>query len=220
MTATTSKATATASKRDAALSYAARGWPVFPLHNVEVGSEGPRCSCGKADCDRPGKHPRTKHGLKDATTDADQIRRWWKNWPQANIAIATGKESNLFMVGPDGEAGVKALTELEAKNGALPRTPLARSGSIPPGAHHLFAWPADGDITNRRNHRGLPIDVRGDGGYFVAAPSDHVSGGAYAWIVPPDDAPLAPAPAWVLAGAARTASHRRHQQHREGACSG
>lgn len=49
----------------AALAYARHGWAVFPLHTWM----GTQCSCGRPDCPNPGKHPRTKNGLKDATTD-------------------------------------------------------------------------------------------------------------------------------------------------------
>jgi hypothetical protein len=45
-----------------ALAYARRGWPVFP------------CRLG-------GKAPATRHGFRDATTDAKQIRRWWERQP-------------------------------------------------------------------------------------------------------------------------------------------
>ena len=57
----------------AALAHADRGWPVFPVHSLrEYG-----CSCGKPDCDSPGKHPRTNHGFKDVTTDTQQVKHWW-----------------------------------------------------------------------------------------------------------------------------------------------
>src|SRR5262245_32630479 len=56
--------------RDAALWYAvAFGWSVVPLHGVDA----PGCTCGKENCASPGKHPRTKNGLKDATTDPKTI---------------------------------------------------------------------------------------------------------------------------------------------------
>src|SRR4051812_22536886 len=60
-------------------------WPVFPLH----APTGGRCSCGK-HCDQVGKHPRTAHGHKEATTDAAQIKEWWGRWDDANIGVATG----------------------------------------------------------------------------------------------------------------------------------
>ena len=49
----------------AARPYAARDWPVFPLHTMTPSG----CSCGKPDCPDPGKHPWTRNGFKDATTD-------------------------------------------------------------------------------------------------------------------------------------------------------
>jgi len=48
----------------AALDYSKRGWPVIPLHSIK--SDG-RCSCGSETCSSQGKHPRTRHGLNDAT---------------------------------------------------------------------------------------------------------------------------------------------------------
>jgi hypothetical protein len=71
---------------ESALVYAARGWPVVPVHTIVDG----RCSCSDPECGNrgpdgkmkgsPGKHPRTPHGLEDATTDPDVIRRLWAKW--------------------------------------------------------------------------------------------------------------------------------------------
>jgi hypothetical protein len=170
-------------------------WAVLPLHTAPGGA----CTCSKgAECGSPGKHPRTMHGTADATTDPAVIRGWWKEWPNANPAIATGAEHGLFMVGPDGTAGIAALAELERQHGALPLTPRAGSGSEDPGEHYYFVYPPGAVITNARNHRGLPIDVRGDGGLAVAPPSLHKSGRHYEWIVPPWETPLAQAPAWLI----------------------
>ena len=54
-----------------ALDYAARGWSVFPLHGISVEE---KCTCGKSDCASPGKHPRTRTGLKESTID--EIKIW------------------------------------------------------------------------------------------------------------------------------------------------
>ena len=107
---------------DEALQYAARGWRVFPLHDTSSG----KCSCGKA-CASPGKHPRTRHGVKDATTDAKQILAWWKRWPRANIGLATG--SGLVVIDIDGPAGVTQLAELTSQYGKLAPTLTARTGA-------------------------------------------------------------------------------------------
>ena len=176
----------------AALGYARRGWRVMPLHEIIEGD----CSCGKDCGNSKAKHPRTRHGLKDATVNEDAIRAWWDQWPSANVGLATGPESGFFMVGPDGQAGIDALAELERKHGALPLTPRLRSGGG--GRHYYLAWPAEGGIKSGANYNGLPIDVRGLGGLVVAAPSLHASGNRYTWEVPPDGMELAQAPPWLL----------------------
>ena len=37
------------------------------------------------------KEPATEHGCKDATEDPEIIRTWWRERPDCNVAIATGK---------------------------------------------------------------------------------------------------------------------------------
>ena len=93
----------TADLLEAALDYAERGWQVIPLHNPE----GAGCSCGHPDCESRGKHPRTKNGLKDATSKPETIRGWWKRWPQANIGLATGPLSGFFVLDCDGKQRAK-----------------------------------------------------------------------------------------------------------------
>lgn len=181
---------------DEALRLAGLGIAVISLHNPVADG----CSCCDPTCKQVGKHPRTKHGSKDASKVAKQIREWWKYWSDANLAIATGKAHGLFMVGPDGQAGLDALAQLERQYSPLPKTWRARSGSMT-GAHYFFRYPADGKrIQNHTNHLDLPIDVRGDGGLAVVAPSLHKSGNRYEWL--PDCAPweceLAEPPDWLV----------------------
>ena len=68
----------------AALDYAQRGLPVLPCHSPTQNG----CSCQQPDCSSVGKHPRTAHGLKDASTDPELIKEWWRRWPTANVAVA------------------------------------------------------------------------------------------------------------------------------------
>ena len=101
----------------AARAFAARGWPVFPCHTPTPGGG---CSCRQA-CGRVGKHPRTKHGLKDATTDEATICRWWTMWPQANIGIATGAVSGLVVLDEDSyKGGDSSRFALEQSYSSLP----------------------------------------------------------------------------------------------------
>ena len=76
----------TKSLPEAALDYAKSGFRVLPLYSIKNG----KCTCGK-NHPRPGKHPRTLRGWKDATTDLDTVRRWWEKWPNANIGMVTGE---------------------------------------------------------------------------------------------------------------------------------
>ncbi len=182
---------------DAALKYAGRGWPVFPLSTPING----HCSCKDPKCGNIGKHPRTKHGLKDATTDEGLIRTWWRDWPAANIGLLTGSQSGFVVVDVDPRhGGDDTLTDLKAKYGDLPHTVEQLTGGH--GRHLLFQYPGNGAvIKNSAGAVGLGLDVRGDGGYIVAAPSLHKSGQHYTWEISsqPDDVALAPLPAWLSA---------------------
>ena len=117
-------ATATCSMLDAALAYAGRRWPVFPVHSIRDG----RCTCGCADCDSPGKHPRTAHGHTEGTTSEEQIRAWWGQWPDANVGIVTGEASGLVVLDVDLPGGDVSLEALEDTHGALPETLEATTG--------------------------------------------------------------------------------------------
>ncbi|HQG04505.1 MAG TPA: bifunctional DNA primase/polymerase [Thermoleophilia bacterium] len=177
---------------EAALDYAIhRNWAVLPLYSVRDGA----CTCGKADCTSPGKHPRTAHGLRDATTDAATITSWWQQWPKANVGVATGAASGFFALDVDGDAGEESLGALEDKFGRLPETVQSLTGGG--GRHLLFAYPAAGAEVGSKVRVRPGLDVRGDGGYIVVPPSLHRSGRRYAWDEASPDA-LAPAPPWLL----------------------
>lgn len=187
---------------DAALSYAERKWPVFPVHTIRDG----RCTCNTA-CKSPGKHPVTLHGVLDATTDEAQVRAWWESFPDANIAVRTGAESGLWVIDQDNKRSVKvddgiympegenSLRSIEQQTGELlPETLTQITGSG--GRHLIFQYPTDGE--EHRNGQPLPsVDVRGQNGYIVVAPSLHANGQRYRWVDP--EAPISPAPMWFVA---------------------
>lgn len=79
------------------LDYARRGWPVFPVHSWN----GKFCTCGNPRCENPAKHPRTRRGCLDSTTDEKQIHTWWTQMPSSNVAIQTGKASQLVVLDID-----------------------------------------------------------------------------------------------------------------------
>jgi len=176
-----------------ALKYAAMGLSVFPVHSIEAG----RCSCCKVDCGSPGKHPRTMNGCKDATTDTAQIKKWWGMWPKANIAIATGLISGIVVIDIDTDHGGEESLQTAIENyGSLPDTWESLTGGG--GRHLFFRCPPDG-IGNRGGFL-TGVDLRGDGGYVVAPPSNHISGRNYEWELSgiPGEVPLAELPAQWL----------------------
>jgi putative DNA primase/helicase len=169
---------------DAALHYARRGWPVHPLKPLS-------------------KIPASKHGCLDATTDESAIRKWWTENPQYNIGLKTGV---LWFVLDVDSKHADAAEWLESVS--LPDTITAVTGTD--GRHFLFKSP-DFAVQNSTSKIGPHIDIRGVGGYIVAAPSIHPdTKQEYAWDCP-DEFPIghpAEAPEWLLERLKPTGSQR------------
>jgi predicted P-loop ATPase len=172
----------TATQLDFALYYASRGWPVFPLHKII----GEKCSCGAYACSYAGKHPRIKGGHNSASIDPDIIKAWWRKFQGANVGLQTG--NGLIVIDVDPRHGG---TESMASLPQLPETLETSTGGA--GRHLLFS--VKEKVPNSKSLLGPGIDIRGDGGYIVAPPSNHVSGGIYQWANSVDIAPL---PEWVF----------------------
>lgn len=158
-----------------AIAYAVQV-PVFPLHTPILTGPEPKCSCGNPECTSIGKHPRTRNGLHDATTDAGTITRWWSMWPDANIGMPTGKASGVVVLDVD---EFDSLTALEEEHGKLPDGPVVLTGG---GGLHLYFRAPDLVIPNSASKLGPGLDIRGGGGYVVLPPSLHVSGKRYQWL--------------------------------------
>ena len=176
---------------EAARAYAARGWSVFPVHSLCDGI----CSCGKPKCGSDGKHPRTKNGHKDATRDEQQIHAWWTRYPDANIGVATGSVSGILVLDVDPRhGGDESLAKLIAEHSELPNTVEQVSGG---GGWHFFFRYADG-VKNSAGRLGAGLDVRGEGGYIIVAPSKTI--GEYRWRkeYAPGEVELADAPQWLI----------------------
>ena len=179
----------------AALAYAEQlGWPVFPLHEAKHNGG---CSCGDSECGNVGKHPRTRDGFKSATTDVQQIRRWWDRWPTANIGIDCGRARIIVVDVDPRNGGDDSLTDLEQRHGRLPHTVTQCTGGG--GQHYIYRMPDDRDFKSGK--LALGIDIKAIGGYILGAPSNHASGRRYQWDADcyPTDVPVAPVPDWILA---------------------
>jgi Bifunctional DNA primase/polymerase, N-terminal len=164
----------------AALDYAKRGIPVFPVTPTAK------------------KKPFTTNGLYDATTDENQVRTWWKQWPKAMIGAPTGEKSGFWVLDPDVDAaknlnGPVELNKLLTIHGPLPPT----RGATTPRGHHYHFRMNGADIRNSSSKIAPGIDVRGTGGYVVLPPSVRNTGAVYQWCGSIDDA-LANAPDWLV----------------------
>lgn len=195
-----------------ALFCALRGWRVFPTHSVDDAGD---CSCGLPSCRNVGKHPIGRlvpNGLKDATVEPATITKWWTIYPTANLAIVTGRNSGIVVLDVDPKhGGDQTLADLEQAHSRLPQTVEAITGSG--GRHVYFKHPAF-NLPNSAGKVGPGLDIRGDGGYVVAPPSNHVSGGQYQWEISshPADVQLADMPQWLLELAAGPQQSRNGHQ--------
>jgi hypothetical protein len=177
---------------EAALDYAGRRWRVFPLHGLVNGS----CTCGRSSCFSPGKHPLVRRGLYEATTDARVIEEWWRRWRSANVGIVTGAVSEIAVIDVDLPAAFVSLDRLV--DAGLPVTLTGLTGG---GGLHLLYGCDNEELGNSAGRLpglegDLPgVDLRANGGYVVAPPSTHASGGRYAWMS--TDVPVAPVPGWL-----------------------
>jgi len=143
---------------DAALAYAAAGWPVFP------------CAAG-------GKVPAIPksaggNGVLDATTDPGAIRAWWAERPGANIGIATGAPGPDVLdidVDPD-RSGFRALGELRAAGLLDGYGPMIRTRS---GGVHVYFRGTGQPCKTLRGKSGpsFAVDFKARGGYVIAPPS-------------------------------------------------
>lgn len=172
-------------------SYIEYGFAVFPCHGIKGG----QCTCGAADCPNAGKHPYTRHGLKDATTDLTKAAALFNYRDDLNIAIATGSPSGIFVVDVDNrgdESGEDSLRDLQEENGMLPSTMASITGS---GRHLIFRMPEF--AVKNATSIAPKVDIRGTGGYIIAPPSMHKSGVQYRFDESCDT--IAEAPEWLFA---------------------
>jgi replicative DNA helicase len=163
---------------DVALFYAERGWRVFPCWPRE-------------------KKPLVDHWDVEATTEKNKILGWWEFNPEANVGVATGKSSGIFVLDVDGPDGEQTLSKLIAEHGNLPITPFVFTGK---GRQFFFSYPEGHSLRNTAKRLGAGLDTRGDGGYVVAPPSVHPNGKVYQWQKDflPSKTPLALPPDWLI----------------------
>jgi len=148
------------SMKNHALNYAVNGWYVLP-------------------CKKGAKEPLTTNGASDASNDPAQISKWWGRWPNANIAINTGK-SGLVILDVDprngGNESLENLVDIHGEEFLSPVEVLTGGG----GKHYYYT-------AKENSNQSLPSSL-GDGldlirgnKYVIVPPSTHSSGNAYSW---------------------------------------
>ena len=184
----------------AALDYAALGIHVLPLHTPLFDAAGKctGCTCEEYArseenrkrleakglgntydphyvCPQPGKHARgdlVPNGVIGATTDPKKIRSWWKCCPEANVGMNCGA-SGLIALDADTykEAYAGDLGALDKQT----VTQLSGGG----GEHYLYTMPEGKAYGNSKGNLEAGIDIRGNNGILVLAPSKHWTGKHY-----------------------------------------
>lgn len=158
----------------AALDYAAAGWAVVPCR------------------ERPGpneKAPYTRHGVNDASTAPDTIRRWWTRWPGALIGARVPDSVLVLDIDPRNGGSLDTLT---TALGRLSDTLTALSGRGD-GGRHLYYRRPPGPLARVSLPAGIDLKLNG---YCIVPPSPHpATGVAYQW----DGTDMATLPAAAVA---------------------
>ena len=156
--------------RDAALACARNGWLVLPCSPATKHPLLPR------NRDADGKEIPGTGGLCKATADAATIVAWWRRWPRALIGLRTGRFVVVDLDVRNDRDGIAEFAKLVARWGAVPQTLRVRT---PRGGLHLYFSAPTREIRNSTSRIAPGVDVRGEGGYVIAAGSVLSDGRVY-----------------------------------------
>lgn len=155
----------------AALVWAEKGWPVFPLRSGDkipaIPNPHPKGSKERAECS--GQCGKLGHGVHDASRDPDKIRRMFAGRPDANIGGAT---TDRLVVDLDLNHGGVPMNE-------LPPTRVHESGRGNGNTHRIYLLGASDLARLARSAPLAPgVDLRvGPGAYVVLPGSIHPATG-------------------------------------------
>jgi putative DNA primase/helicase len=145
-----------------ALQAGAIGCRVFPVHPEN-------------------KKPLVKGWPTVASADAEKIKIFWSQFPDAMIGAVTGHKSGFFVIDVDVRPeknvdGLKSLKALEEKHGRLKPTMLV---GTPGGGFHFYYKMPSHDIRSRPFPGVVGIDIKANGGYIVWPGSVRADGKMY-----------------------------------------
>jgi hypothetical protein len=163
-----------------ALRLAGAGIPIFPATLAWNERDG------KFD-----KKPAITDWQTLASTEPEQIQAWWRILPAAVPGIELGR-AGLIVIDVDRHAGAPdgvAAFRTFAAGHDLPACPITRTAS---GGYHLyFRQPEGAPLGNGKGNLPAGIDIRGKGGWVVAAGTVC---GQHAWRAEPNKPALCDAP--------------------------
>lgn len=155
-----------------ALRYVQEGWFVLPVHGID--GEG-QCTCGRLECHSKGKHAIPLRGVHEASNNAYRVLEWWREYPEANIGLATGRSRLALNINARAGGSLSAVRERLL----FGQTRIACSGD---GWHLYFLYRNALQVASALCPQlGEGVDIRTEGCYMVAPPSLHASGQRYHW---------------------------------------
>jgi hypothetical protein len=194
-----------------AVDYAAAGWPVCvgthlreeqARHGAPRGrvhDQGRACSCDRLGCPAPGAHPISPAWQIEASSDPGEAGRRWREHPEANIILVTGRVFDVLDV--PAPAGTAALAGLE--RAGVRAGPVALSPQAPPTDDRaLFFVATRGAPADEDEWWSCQLDCEPDDfapvaglrwhtrGSFVVAPPSRYGGGTAHWVREPGEDPL------------------------------
>jgi hypothetical protein len=175
-----------------AVAYAEQGWPCFPCRHEAEDVYDPQT--GELE-ERGPKTPLTAKGVHGAYKLPSVVERAWGRYPKAMIGLPTGSPTGFFVLDIDNKPGAANgfdwLEAMETEHGHLPETARV---TTPNGGMHVY-FKHDEGVRNR-GALGAGVDIRGEGGYVIAAGSSMGDGRRYDWA--DDVREIADSPAWLL----------------------
>lgn len=162
------------------------GYMVFALS--DTGKPYPNCQECRRHHDEPNDYEQCSclfcHGCYAGTNLFKDLEAMWQEQPDSLVGIRTGKASNIFVLDFDvhdnGKDGIATLTEMtQIDNLLLPTTTVLTSGG---GIHLYYRYPHTQKVQNdNRGGVGPGVDVKGDGGFVIAPPSQKRDRVSYKW---------------------------------------
>lgn len=154
------------------------------------------------------------HGPYAGTNSSQALSRMWINHPESLLGIRTGALSDCFVMDFDqhagGANGLESLRDMKQKAPhLLPQTISALTGGG--GIHLYYRWPEGLHVPNSQGRVAPGVDVRGEGGFVIAPPSQKPGRPAYRWYPgrSPWEQDMEPAPAALLALVAKAPQPQR-----------